>query len=256
MRLTSILFSNANKKLGDVSKKYANFPDEYVKRSMEQVFWKTPRGKPQYLNRTVERKKFRFTTNRPWTAQFYHQNLPATIRKKVFIEPIEIWSFFRGDRVEVLVGKDKGKQGIVTQVIQERNWVIVEGLNTHLRPIGTTREFPGIVIQSESPLLVTTQVKLVDPLDLLACEVEWRFTEEGERVRVSSRSGRIIPIPKMNEETKDYKSLTTYVAKAKDTETQIVTEITFQPKLKTFEMDIMESMGIVEDRVPKKTYWY
>lgn len=39
----------------------------------------------------------------------------------------------RGDRVEILVGRDKGKQGIVSQIYQERNWVIVEGLNTHLR---------------------------------------------------------------------------------------------------------------------------
>ena len=42
MRLTAFL-QNA-KKLGDVSKKYSNFPDAYVKRSMEQVYWKTPRG--------------------------------------------------------------------------------------------------------------------------------------------------------------------------------------------------------------------
>lgn len=26
-------------------------------------------------------------------------------------------------------------------------------------------------------------------------EVEWRYTEEGERVRVSLRSGRILPVP-------------------------------------------------------------
>jgi large subunit ribosomal protein L24 len=89
MRLTQILFGNAVKKgIGEHSGKYANFPDSYVKRSMEQVYWKTPRGKPQYLNRTVERKKWRFTTNRPWTGQFFMQNLPNTIRKKVFVEPI------------------------------------------------------------------------------------------------------------------------------------------------------------------------
>lgn len=29
-----------------------------------------------------------------------------------------------------------------------------------------------------------------------------------------------------------------------------------QPKLKTFEMDIMDEMDIKEDRVPKKHYWY
>lgn len=29
-----------------------------------------------------------------------------------------------------------------------------------------------------------------------------------------------------------------------------------QPALKTFEMDIMDEMGIKEDRIPKKIYWY
>lgn len=174
----------------------------------------------------------------------------------MFVWFSENWLFFRGDRVEVLVGRDKGKQGIVTQVIEERNWVIVEGLNAHHRIVGADKDYPGVLIKSEAPLLVTHQVKLIDPLDLQAAEVEWRFTEEGERVRVSLRSGRIIPVPKMNEETKDYKSLTTYMSKDKDTESPVVTEITFKPKLCTFEMDIMESMGIEEDRIPKKTYWY
>lgn len=133
---------------------------------------------------------------------------------------------------------------------------MVEGLNTHYRVIGKEKNFPGVITKSEAPLLVTNQVKLIDPYDLQSTDIEWRFTEEGEKVRVSVRSGRIIPIPKMNEETKDYKSPTSYVTKEKDTEGTIVTKITFKPKLSTFEMDIMESMGIKDDRIPKKTYWY
>ena len=156
----------------------------------------------------------------------------------------------------MLVGRDKGKQGIVTQVIQERNWVIVEGMNCHHRTVGKDNDYPGVLIKSESPLLVTNQVALIDPSDLQTTEVEWRFTEEGEKVRISTRTGRIIPVPKMNEETKDFKSESTYIAKEKDTETQVVTEISFQPKLCTFEMDIMNEMGIEEDRVPKTSYWY
>lgn len=243
-----------------------------------QVYWQTPRGKPQYLNRSVERSKFRFTTNRPWTGQFKQQNQPGTMRKKVFLEPIgefirnsqlmliskhnvsdpfpENWTFFKGDRVEVLVGKDKGKQGIVKQVIEERNWVIVEGLNWHYRKVGQDANYPGVIIKSEAPLLVTDQVALVDPNDLLSTGVEWRFTEEGERVRVSSRSGRIIPMPKTIEETMDYKSKSVYVEKAKDTAASVASQITFKPKLSTFEMDIMEEQGLVETGVPKRTYWY
>lgn len=182
--------------------------------------------------------------------------MPNMKRKKVFVEPIENWSFFRGDRVEVLVGRDKGKQGMVNQVIQERNWVIVEGLNTHMRIVGKEKNYPGVVIRSEAPLLVTSQVALVDPTDLQATEIEWRYTEEGEKVRVSKRSGRIIPIPKAQEETMDYKGKKLYMAKEKDTEEEVVQEITFEPKLATFEMDIMETMGIKEERDPQKTFWY
>jgi large subunit ribosomal protein L24 len=35
--------------------------------------------------------------NRPWTEEFRRQNLVK--RKKVFVEPIKEWAFFRGDRV-------------------------------------------------------------------------------------------------------------------------------------------------------------
>lgn len=44
------------------------------------------------------------------------------------------------------------------------------------------KKFPGITIQSEAPLLVTTDVKLVDPETLKPTEIEWRFTEEGDKV--------------------------------------------------------------------------
>lgn len=48
--------------------------------------------------------------------------------------------------------------------------------------MGKDKEFPGILIQSEAPLLVTTGVKLVDPETLKPTEVEWRYTEEGDKV--------------------------------------------------------------------------
>lgn len=67
---------------------------------------------------------------------------------------IETWSFFRGDRVQILNGRDKGKQGIINQIIEERNWVFVDGLNCKLSTYGKKDDFPGIVIKEEMPLLV------------------------------------------------------------------------------------------------------
>lgn len=42
----------------------------------------------------------------------------------------------------------------------------------------------------------------------------------------------------------------------KDTAAKDAEEITFRPKLMTFEQEIMQEMGIKEDRKPAKTYWY
>ncbi|XP_012522761.1 probable 39S ribosomal protein L24, mitochondrial [Monomorium pharaonis] len=251
MKLTSSLL----RRIGEWSKKYANLPDSYIERSMRQVYWKTPR-KPNYLPRTIERKRFHFSIHRPWTTQFHKDNAPHANHSFIYVEPIKDWSFFRGDRVEVLVGKDKGKQGIVKEIYQERNWVIVEGLNTKMTATMKSKKFPGIYTLQEQPLLVTSQVQLVDPSDMQGTPIEWRYTEDGQHVRVSVRTGRVIPIPISSQETKDYKHPKLYQEQPKDTIKADVEKITFEPALKTFEMDIMDEMGIKEDRVPKKFYWY
>ncbi|KAB0803798.1 hypothetical protein PPYR_00768 [Photinus pyralis] len=250
MRLTQIFCT----KIGEWTKKYANLPDRYIKRTMEQVYWRNPKGIQYRPNVVVKRKKFHFNLDRPWSAQFAETNARGRLHPKVFVEPIRKWSYFRGDRVEVLAGKDKGKQGIVKYIVQERNWVLVEGLNCKLNKLD--RGGVTLYIQEEQPLLVTDQVALVDPSDLKSTAFEWRYTESGEQVRVSTRTGRIIPIPASAEETRDYKTKALYIDQPKDTSEKALGEITFEPTLKTFEMDIMEKMGIKEDRIPKKSYWY
>ncbi|XP_015177156.1 PREDICTED: probable 39S ribosomal protein L24, mitochondrial [Polistes dominula] len=251
MRLTNYLC----KRVAEWTKKYSNLPDSYIDRTMRTVFWRTPR-KVQYLKRTHERKRYWFSIHKPWTNNFKLENCKIEMPPAIPVEPIKDWSFFRGDRVEILVGRDKGKQGIVKEIIQERNWVIVEGLNTKLECVGKKKNFPGIFMTMEQPLLVTTDIALVDPHDLNGTKIEWRYTEKGEKVRVSVRTGRIIPIPESALETIDYKTPHLYHEQSKDTTKENVETVTFKPALKTFEMEIMEKMGIQEDRVPKKSYWY
>ncbi|XP_059470726.1 large ribosomal subunit protein uL24m [Neocloeon triangulifer] len=244
--------------VGDLTLKYSNLPERYVRRAMRQIECQTPKGKPQYLNRTRERVIFKFSEHRPWTQEFHQDNMLHKKFSRDLIEPVAEWSFFRGDRVEILVGKDKGKQGMVSNVFQEKNWIIVEGLNTEIKMMAADEKFnfPGIATRWEKPLLVTSEVKLVDPSDLKSTDIEWRFTEEGDKVRVSMRTGRIIPIPPMAEETVDYKTKSSYREGDKDTHPDDLTKITFEPKLCTFDMEIADKMGIKEDRVAAKTYWY
>lgn len=78
-----------------------------------KVEFQTP-NRREYQNKKLEQGVYRFTANRPWTDEWKRQNDKA--RRPVVVEPIRDWNFFRGDRVEVLVGRDRGKHGIVSQV--------------------------------------------------------------------------------------------------------------------------------------------
>lgn len=100
MRLTNILLS----RYGKWSVQHSNLPERYIKRAMEQVYWKNPKGIQYKPNAKIERKRFNFSVYRPWTTEFQNENEPGKKCPKVFIEPIKEWSHFRGDRVEILVG--------------------------------------------------------------------------------------------------------------------------------------------------------
>ena len=66
-----------------------------------------------------------------------------------------------GDKVKVLAGKDKGKEGRVLVTLKKKDRVVVEGINIvkkHLKP-GRTTETGGI-LETENPIHVSN-VKVV-----------------------------------------------------------------------------------------------
>ncbi|KAK2705131.1 hypothetical protein QYM36_017243 [Artemia franciscana] len=225
----------------------------YPKGIFKEPWTRSPRGFPQFREIDHKKKNFWFTMNRPWTEEFQRDN---NVHYDIPIQPLLEWSFFRGDLVEIMVGPDKGKQGHVNYIVEERNWICVEGLNCKYSTVGKEKDYPGMMVKEEKPLLVTNEVKLVDPSDNKPTDVEWRFLEDGSKIRISTRTGREIPIPLQNEETIDYKTKATYKEQPKDTPSSAVEKLTFKPKLATFEMDLMEEYNIKEERVPKPTFWY
>lgn len=67
-----------------------------------------------------------------------------------------------GDKVKILAGKDKGKEGKVTITLKNKDRVIVEGINVvkkHMKP-GKTNETGGI-LETENPIHVSN-VKVLD----------------------------------------------------------------------------------------------
>ena len=97
----------------------------------------------------------------------------------------------KGDRVEVMTGKDKGKRGEVLKVMPKANRVIVNGVNVvkrHTRP-STTEQ--GGIIEKEAPVNISN-VALLDPKDDTPTKVGYKFLDDGRKVRFARQSGEII----------------------------------------------------------------
>ena len=97
----------------------------------------------------------------------------------------------KGDRVVLLAGRDKGRQGAVLKVIPKENRVLVEGLNIvhrHTRP--SQGDPQGGIKNKEAPLHVSN-VALVDPKTGGPTRVGFRV-EDGKKVRFAKKSGEVI----------------------------------------------------------------
>lgn len=96
-----------------------------------------------------------------------------------------------GDTVRVIAGKDKGKEGTVTQTFPKKDRVVVEGVNIqtkHNKPGGLNPS--GSIEQVEGPIHVSN-VMLVDPSTGESTRVGYQF-RDGEKVRIAKKSGESI----------------------------------------------------------------
>jgi len=94
----------------------------------------------------------------------------------------------KGDRVVVLAGKDKGKEGTVTRAIPKADKVVVEGVNVaqrHRKPTKAMEQ--GGIIPIEMPIHVSN-VALIDP-DGKPTRVGYRVESDGTKTRISRRTG-------------------------------------------------------------------
>jgi len=98
-----------------------------------------------------------------------------------------------GDLVQVISGKDRGKQGRVTKLLLDENRVVVEGINTvtrHQRP--TPRNQEGGKITKEAPLHASN-VMPVDPSTGKPTRVRISVGEDGKKTRIA-KSGAAITV--------------------------------------------------------------
>jgi large subunit ribosomal protein L24 len=93
----------------------------------------------------------------------------------------------KGDKVRVLSGKDRGKEGEVIRAFPKDGKVIVEGVNVAKRHQKPTRSMQqGGIIDKALPIDVSN-VALIDGGK--ATRVGYRTNDDGSKTRVSRRSG-------------------------------------------------------------------
>ncbi|MCB4821206.1 50S ribosomal protein L24 [Roseicella aerolata] len=98
----------------------------------------------------------------------------------------------KGDRVQVLTGRDKGKRGEVIAVNPTENRALVQGVNMvkrHRKPQGMNQ--PGGIQEKEAPIHLSN-LALIDPKSDKPTRVGFRLLEDGKKVRVAKPSGEVL----------------------------------------------------------------
>ena len=97
----------------------------------------------------------------------------------------------KGDRVVVLTGKDKGRQGQVLRVTPKDSRVLVAGVNMVKRHTRPSQGDPQGGIKNKEASLHISNVAFVDPKSGEPTRVGFRIDGD-KKVRVAKKSGEVI----------------------------------------------------------------
>ena len=98
----------------------------------------------------------------------------------------------KGDNVVVIAGRDKGKRGSVTQIVDDDH-VVVAGINQvkkHTRP-NPMKGLTGGIVEKEMALHVSN-VAIFNSASSKADRVGFRVLEDGRKVRFFKSNGEVL----------------------------------------------------------------
>jgi large subunit ribosomal protein L24 len=107
------------------------------------------------------------------------------------------FSVKKGDLVQVIAGKDKGKRGKIVRVLLKQDRVVVEGVNNVKRHVKPSQANPqGGIVAQDNPIHVSN-VMIIDPTTDKPTRIGHKLVEgkKGEKarwVRVAKGSGTVL----------------------------------------------------------------
>jgi len=97
----------------------------------------------------------------------------------------------KGDKVVIITGRDKGRDGEVIKVNPKENTALVRGLNMVKRHQKQTQNQASGIIAKEAAIDLSN-LAIADPKDGKPTRVGFRINDDGNKVRVAKRSGEVI----------------------------------------------------------------
>jgi large subunit ribosomal protein L24 len=98
----------------------------------------------------------------------------------------------KGDKVRVIAGNDRGREGKVLKVFPATNHIIVEKVNLIKRHTRPTQVNPkGGIVEKEGPINASN-VMLICPQTGVPTRTGTAVLSDGSRVRTSKKSGEML----------------------------------------------------------------
>lgn len=97
----------------------------------------------------------------------------------------------KGDKVRVLAGRDKGRDGEVLQVMPKENRALVQGVNMVSRHQKQSPRSEGGIINKEGPIHLSN-LALLDPGTGKPTRVGFKTRDDGTKIRIAKGSGAVI----------------------------------------------------------------
>ncbi|TVQ43918.1 MAG: 50S ribosomal protein L24 [Gloeocapsa sp. DLM2.Bin57] len=98
----------------------------------------------------------------------------------------------KGDTVQVISGKDKGKVGEIVQAFPQTSTVIVKGVNIRTKHVKPRQEGESGQITTYEAPIHSCKVMLYSQKEKVASRISYTFTEDGRKVRKLKKTGEII----------------------------------------------------------------
>ncbi|GAA0304443.1 large subunit ribosomal protein L24 [Gracilibacillus halotolerans] len=97
----------------------------------------------------------------------------------------------KGDKVQVIAGKDKGKQGNILAVFPKKDRVLVEGINMVKKHAKPSQENPQGGILNQEASIHVSNVMPIDPKSGEPTRVGYEV-RDGKKVRIAKKSGEAL----------------------------------------------------------------